>query len=738
MVATRLRAAAGAAFLCGLASISSPCPAAFADAAEDVPAPPETRVVVVLSGGGARAAGHIGVLKALEEARIPIHGIVGTSMGAVVGGLYAAGHSPAGMERLIARVDWQELLIDDPPREAFRFRRKREDASLFVQAASGVDAEGLKLPKGVLHGHRLKAFLARQTLHVGDVTNFSQLSIPFVSVATDISTGEVVELTQGNLAEAMFASLAIPAVVGPAEIDGRLLVDGGVSNNLPVDVALAMGADVIIAVDLSSPLRSRDELGSVLEVTDQLTSILTRRNTAEQIARLRPQDLLIVPELGEVTALDFDRAATTIPASYRATLAAQPRLEPLALPEAAFNRQIAGMRRETVTTIDVAEVVLTTDSRVDKELLLARTKLQPGSMDVAEIEAAVDELYGMELFSQVPYAYQNGKLYINPIKRDWGPNYLQFGLALEDNLEGRNHYNLGVAFTATELNARAGEWRTELGIGERPRLITEFYQPFGAEGRWYFNPTVGVSAFNRGVFDAGDLVAEYQIRQAGGTLATGYAFGSRAEVRAGVTLAEGTRRRLIGDPTFEKVSADSGLAFIEFRYDSLDDLYFPRRGGTLEARWTLSDESLGADADYRAAEVTASRALSRGRHTIVVGGEFATVYEGQAPFHEQYNLGGFLNLSGLEVDQKLGQHRGIGRLVYYYRFSSNPVLPVFLGMSAEAGQVWLDEDEIGFGSLDAAGSLFLGLDSPIGPVFLAGGMAEGGNKSIYVFLGQPF
>jgi NTE family protein len=738
MVAWRLGPAALAALVWGLTGATSSSLAASADQAAGAQTLASPRVVLVLSGGGARAAGHIGVLKALEELRVPVHGIVGTSMGAVVGGLYAAGHSPAGMERLVARVDWQKLLIDDPPREAFRFRRKREDASLFVQAASGVDTEGLKLPKGVVHGHRLKAFLARHTLHVGDVEDFRQLSIPFASIATDISTGEVVELTGGNLAEAMFASLAIPAFVGPTEIDGRLLVDGGVSNNLPVDVALAMGADVIIAVDLSSPLRGRDELGSVLEVTDQLTSILTRRNTTEQIARLRAQDVLIVPELGGVTAIDFDLAATTIPSGYRAALAARPRLASLALPEEPFEEHLAGLRREEVTTIAVAEVVLTSDSRVDADLLLARTGLQPGTIEVTEIEAAVDELYGMELFSEVPYTYQRGKLHINPIRRDWGPNYLQFGLALEDNLKGRNHYNLGVAFTATELNAKAGEWRTELGIGERPRLVTDFFQPFGSQGRWYVNPSVGVSAFNRGVFEKDNLVAEYQIRQAGGTLATGYAFGSRAEARIGLSLAEGTQRRLIGDPTFEKTSADSGMAFVEFRYDSLDDLYFPQRGSTLQARWTLSEESLGAEVDYRAAELAASRALSLGRHTLVVGGEFATVYDGEAPFHEQYNLGGFLNLSGLEVDQKLGQHRGIGRVVYYYRWSSNPVLPVYLGMSAEAGQVWIEEDEISFGNLEAAGSLFLGLDSPIGPVFLAGGIAEGGNKSIYVFLGQPF
>jgi NTE family protein len=659
-------------------------------------------------------------------------------MGAVVGGLYAAGFAPEDLERLIARVEWASLFVDDPPRDSFRFRRKREDASLLVRAASGVDSEGIKLPKGVLHGHRLKAFLTRHTLHVADVSDFDQLAIPFAAVATDISTGEAVLLTGGNLADAMFASLTIPAFVGPMEIDGRLLVDGGVSNNLPVDVALTMGADVILAIDVSSPLRSVEELGSVLEVTDQLTSILTRRNTEEQILRLRDQDILIIPELGDVGSIDFERAVDTIPAGYQAMLAQRTVLQHLAGDSAAFAARIASQRREPTSIIDVASIDVRTDSLVDAQLLAQRADLHPGELSADEIESAVDELYGLELFSEVPYRYRDGTLTLSPVKRDWGPKYLQFGLALEDNFEGRNHYNLGVAYTVTELNAKAGEWRTELNIGEQPKIETELYQPFGVNGQWFFNPSVALKAFNRGLFDGDNLIAEYQIRQGELAIAGGYTFGTRAEARMTVVVADGTRRRLIGDPAFNTTSANSGLVALEMRYDTLDDLYFPKRGRTFDAMWTWADESLGSASDYRALELSASQALGRGNHTMLLGAEIGSVYDGSAPFHEQYTLGGFLNLSGLDVDQKLGQHRAIGRVVYYYRWLSSPVLPAYFGVSTEAGQIWQDEDDASFASLDFAGSLFLGLDTPIGPIFLAGGIAEGGDKSFYVFLGQPF
>jgi len=698
----------------------------------------EPKVVLVLSGGGARGVAHIGVIKALEQMRIPIHGIVGTSMGAVVGGLYASGYSPEQMERVVARADWPAIFSDDPERQAFRFRRKREDASLLVRAASGVGWDGIKLPKGMVHGHHLKTFLTRHTLHVSDIDDFSRLSIPFVAVATDISTGEPVELVTGNLADAMFASVAIPAFIGPILLDGKLLVDGGVANNLPVNVAQAMNPDVIIAVDLSSQLRDKDVLLSVFDLTDQLTSILTRKNTDPQIASLKTTDILIVPEIENVTSLDFEIATSAIPLAHRATMDQSHRLSWLALPELEFQDYLASLRRNSVDTLLVQNIELITDSTVNPELLKNKLHIVPGPIAVSEIEAAVDELYGLELFSQVPYRFSDGKLLIQPQKRDWGPNYLQFGLGLQDNFQGRNHYNLGMALTLTERNPHAGEWRTELNIGERPLLSTEWFQPLGRRGNWFVNPSIAVKAFNRGLFDEDNLIAEYQIRQAQVEMGAGYTFGPKAEVRLDILHGEGTRRRLIGDPAIDTVGANTGLVTLGVRYDSLDSLYFPRQGKTLDVGWVWSNSALGADTNYRAWRLSLSQAVSSANHTLLVSTDLNSVYRGEAPFHEQFTLGGFLNLSGLEVDQKVGQHLAIGRLVYSYRWLSSPILPAYVGASLETGQIWQDKHNASFSSLEVAGSLFLGLDSPIGPIYLAFGLTQGGAKSIYVFLGQPF
>ena len=698
----------------------------------------EPKVVLVLSGGGARGVAHIGVIKALEQMRIPIHGIVGTSMGAVVGGLYASGYSPEQMERVVARADWPAIFSDDPERQAFRFRRKREDASLLVRAASGVGWDGIKLPKGMVHGHHLKTFLTRHTLHVSDIDDFSRLGIPFVAVATDISTGEPVELVTGNLADAMFASVAIPAFIGPILLDGKLLVDGGVANNLPINVAQAMNPDVIIAVDLSSQLRDKDVLLSVFDLTDQLTTILTRKNTDPQIASLKTTDILIVPEIENVTSLDFEIATSAIPLAHRATMDQSHRFSGLALPESEFQDYLASLRRNSVDTLLVQNIEVITDSTVNPELLKNKLHIVPGHIAVSEIEAAVDELYGLELFSQVPYRFSDGKLLIQPQKRDWGPNYLQFGLGLQDNFQGRNHYNLGMALTLTERNPHAGEWRTELNIGERPLLSTEWFQPLGRRGNWFVNPSIAVKAFNRGLFDEDNLIAEYQIRQAQVEMGAGYTFGPKAEVRLDILYGEGTRRRLIGDPAIDTVGANTGLVTLGVRYDSLDSLYFPRQGKTLDVGWVWSNSALGADTNYRAWRLSLSQAVSSANHTLLVSTDLNSVYRGEAPFHEQFTLGGFLNLSGLEVDQKVGQHLAIGRLVYSYRWLSSPILPAYVGATLETGQIWQDKHNASFSSLEVAGSLFLGLDSPIGPIYLAFGLTQGGAKSIYFFLGQPF
>jgi NTE family protein len=489
------------------------------------------KIVLVLSGGGARGGAHIGVLRALEELRVPIDGIVGTSMGAVVGGLYAAGHSPEDLERLAVGLDWVDLFDDDPQREAFRARYKQQDNKLLVRAASGIDTEGIRLPQGYLRGHKLKSLFTRQTLQVADIEQFSDLPVPFAAMAADITTGDAVLLDRGDLAQAIFASMAIPAIVTPQKVDGRLLVDGGVANNLPVDVAIGMGADVIIAVDISSPMYTEAQLTSVLTVTDQLTNLLTRKNTEAQIARLRQQDLLVTPVLGNVSSLDFARMETVITAGYRAIHAQSDWLAQLSVPPRDFEHYVASQRRPGIDAVRVERIDVAAETVIDAERLEAELGLEPGLIHVDAIDAAADRLYGLELFGEVPWRYRDGQLSLMPARKSWGPNYLRFGFGLEDDFEGRNHYRLGIALTATELNAAGGEWRSEAYLGDRPTLATEFHQPLGATRAWYVRPGGGWRSFTRPVYADEQRLADYQIRQTALSLAGGRTFGTTRDAR---------------------------------------------------------------------------------------------------------------------------------------------------------------------------------------------------------------
>ncbi|HEY5623513.1 MAG TPA: patatin-like phospholipase family protein, partial [Gammaproteobacteria bacterium] len=290
---------------------------------------------LVLSGGGARGGAHAGVLRALEELEVPIDVIAGTSIGAIIGGFYASGMTVDEIEEVVNTVEWDQAFLEDTPRQLLSFRRKRDDDLFLVDQKPGLNDGEFELPLGVVQGQVIDLILTEKTLPVAHISDFDELPIPFRAVAADITTGEAVVLGDGNLAAAIRASMSVPAVIAPIEIDGRLLVDGGVVMNLPVEVAEAMGADIVIAVDISAPLFSREELTSVLAVTGQLTNILTRRGTEQQIATLDAEDLLIVPEFAaDFSSTGFARMGEAIDVGYEATLAHAERLGEFAAPTA--------------------------------------------------------------------------------------------------------------------------------------------------------------------------------------------------------------------------------------------------------------------------------------------------------------------------------------------------------------------------------------------------------------------
>ena len=256
---------------------------------------PRPAIGLVLSGGGARGGAHIGILKALEELRVPVDYVAGTSIGAVIGGFYVSGMSVAELEQLVESLEWETAFLNTMPRQLKSFRRKRDDDLFLVDQKPGLNDGEFELPIGLVQGQVIDMIISRETLRASQVQSFDELAIPFRAVAGDIVTGEAVVLREGSLARAIRASMSIPAALSPIEIDGRLLVDGGIAMNLPVDVARDMGADTIIAVDISTGLLARETLRSVLDITTQLTNMLTRTGTVEQRAKLTANDVLLVP-----------------------------------------------------------------------------------------------------------------------------------------------------------------------------------------------------------------------------------------------------------------------------------------------------------------------------------------------------------------------------------------------------------------------------------------------------------
>src|ERR1700728_2789494 len=270
------------------------------------------RICLVLSGGGARGMAHIGVLKVLEELKIPIACIAGTSMGAVVGGLYASGMTAAQIETTMRSVDWQEAFRDAPPRRDLAFRRKQDDRNFLVRLPLGLKHGKILLPKGFIQGQKLQETLRQLTLPFSKSTDFDLLPTPFRAVATDLETGNAVVMGEGDLSIAMRASVSAPGVFAPVETQGRVLVDGGLAENLPIDVARAMHADILIVSDVSFPLQPRSALDSALSISNQMLAILVRKDSDRQRASLGPQDILIEPNLGPATATDFTASNSVI------------------------------------------------------------------------------------------------------------------------------------------------------------------------------------------------------------------------------------------------------------------------------------------------------------------------------------------------------------------------------------------------------------------------------------------
>jgi NTE family protein len=738
------------------------------------------RICLVLSGGGARGMAHIGVLKVLEDLKIPIDCIAGTSMGAIVGGLYASGMTAQQINSTMRSLDWQEAFRDAPPRRDLAFRRKQDDRNFLVRLPLGLKHGKILLPKGFIQGQKLQETLRQLTLPFSNSTDFDLLPTPFRAVATDLETGNAVLMDKGDLAIAMRASMSAPGVFAPVELGGRLLVDGGLAENLPINVARAMHADILIVSDVSYPLQPRAALDSALSISNQMLAILVRKDSDRQRASLGAQDILIEPNLGTATSTDFTVPNNIIAGGEEAARASIAKLRGLSLGEGEYRDYVArrALREPGLPPIQFVRVD-EQSKRYEKTIIAEMKPLVGKPLNPDQVGKRITELYGLGNFETLDYTLVDQRegssagssagsnagtvsaagagppdapgsddesgLEVRARRKSWGPNYLRFGLNLQDDFQGNSRYNAAARFVLTEINELGAELLTDVQIGNDVKLASEFYQPLDASRTWFVAPSARIEVRDLPIYTNNLEVADFRDREAEADIDFGRNLGNWGEIRAGYHRTNGETHERFGDPGLVEQQYNTGEYFFKFSYDRLDNVHFPRDGQTFTLQWDANRTNLGADISSDKVTADWLMARSRGRNTILLWTSAGTTLDGDfkpTDLPEFYSLGGFFNLSGLAPQSLIGPNYAIARAIYFRKIGRGGEgffeFPAYLGMSFEVGNTYEHRGDINFGTARKDASVFVAFDTFLGPIYLGSGYDQRGTAGFYLFLGRTF
>lgn len=726
-------------FLSALLLAGLPLATVFADTISTESRP---RIGLVLSGGGTKGGAHLGVIRVLEEMQIPVDVVAGTSIGAVIGGMYAAGMDAEQIDQAIHGIDWAQMVQDQASRRDMTARRKREhhdDLINFKPGFSLSDGE-FRLPRGVVEGHQVTQYLRRVFAPVAHIDQFDRLPIPFRPVSADLLNGEMVVPSEGDLVAAIRASMTISPLLAPVEYDGRLLIDGGIVNNLPADIARSMGADVLILVDITSPFLRRDDIKDVLSVSDQMINLMTTTNVRKTVSELSPEDILIRPEVPRAVSLNDEGIDTTIEAGAKAARELQQRLEKLALPKAQYAQWRQSRRLEPRQEDTIARIHLHNDSGISDAVILKRMGVEGDeNYEFSDLHRGIDRVFGMELFGQVDYRLkpvdERLDLDLSVTPRSWGPSYLQFGLQLEADFANDTQFDFRAAYLQTAVNPLGGEWQATLALGSNQGVGFEWYQPMNSEGSWYLNPQIEYERSRVRLYDDnGNASDDLRISGLSTSLFAGYHLNDRATMELGWYRLFGKADRIVGSVELEQDDFEQGELQWRWLYDSLDQVHLPKRGVAMDFTALASRNLSGGSADYTQYFGSFTTAQQRSRYRWLFNLEGGTTVNDDAPAQSQFVLGGFGRLSGYPKDRFRGQNFALAVVNASREIGDRGPIPFVLGYSAELGQTWdLERDRW----LSAA-SIFAGLDTPIGPVYFASGFAEGGQQTVYMYLGNPF
>ena len=702
------------------------------------------KIGLVLSGGGARGFAHIGVLKILEENNVPIDYIVGTSMGSIIGGLYAIGLSPEEIEHGVKGIAWQKVFNDFAFREYKTFRRKKDDLDFFNIHRIGITDDGLQLSPGLIEGQQIELALDRLAYPGFHINDYDKLRIPFRAVATNIENGDAFVIKEGNIARAMRASMSIPGALPPILIDDTLLVDGGIADNIPIHLAREMGADIIIAVDVSAPLDSKEDIKSSVAITAQLTTIMTRQMADKQIKTLKGNDILIVPRELEITSSDFIKFPELITEGERSANENIEAIKKLSLSYEAYSDHVSSLPVVANKDPIIDFIEIKNGTRLRDDVMQVRIHQKLGEpLDIRQLEEDLSYIYGLDYSGSVVYSLEqrDGKtgLIVYVRDREWAHSYLQFGLSIQSESNLGSLTNFDVAYNKHNLNSLAGEFRATAGIGSEPVLSAEIYQPLNPELDTFVAAKTGLLTTQFPDVINNEIESINRFHRVYIDLSVGKVFKQTTEIRLGLQYNDGRTEAVSGtDSAFAMGDFNEGFYYVQVNHDSLDNLSFPNTGIFTGIKYRENKESLGADKNYQQVAMTLSGANTYDRYSFFSRLILETTINEDAPYNALFRNGGFLELSGTLGRELAGQHFGLLEVAFYRRLGDITFLPIYTGFSLETGNNWNRYEDINGEDLTYAGSLFIGADTFLGPLYVALGGNSRGDTALYFYLGQTF
>jgi NTE family protein len=710
----------------------------------DTPADGSTRprIGLVLGGGGARGAAHVGVLQALEEMRIPVDMVSGTSMGSIVGALFSIGLTPDQIQGEISGIDWDDLFSDRPRRQDRKFRRKQDDTSFFVPVEFGWKDNKVVFSSGIIAGQKLGFAFRHKNLFLGGHHSFDDLAYPFRPVATDLLTGEMVVLDRGNLLKAVRASMSIPGVFPPVRWADHYLVDGFLTRNLPVDVVREMGADIVIAVDVGPRPASTDPetFQSILGITTQQSLIQAHANVA---AMLPLADVVIHVDLGDIKAEDFRRVAETIPLGRQAAQALREQLQAYSLGPEAYQEHLDQHRLDEPEKLIIHRIELENHSQVSDLSILKNLHQATGSpLDLDQLKTDLVNLHDFGVFQLVDFEVLQDDAGRNTLRviaheKYYAPNILNFGVTYSGGDQGRSFLETRFRWTRMEMNSHGTEIRTDLQLGRNNGIRSELYLPLAMNRRPFLATAVRWRNLYQDWFRSDINLGELQQEDVTGMVDLGYRLGRLGEFRLGVEYgflqaADNTNLHL-----YDFESPRGGyVAALEL--DSQDASYLPRQGLRFSSRVFWGRPELGGGLDYVRLQARGKLVHSWGPDTIALGAAGGSCLNTEWPEFAAFTLGGPENLEGYQPDSLRGGAFGLASLHWYRQIKGSPSpysASWYLGVRLEAGNVWEKQELASLRELRFSASISLTVKTVLGPLTLSLAQADGGNDAFSATLG---